>query len=530
MALTVTVLGSGVSITSDTTVTATPGAAVAVGDYLILQVGGDNSSTSDADNSEIGSVTDQVLNAWSKLAEYSNGSPGALAGSMSGAWITRVTTALVSATIVTATFAANRTDKACRLIKISGVTAGKVLAQAATAVSTEVNAANGFGSAAFSGLSSAARVYLRLCAKEANSTTSPTPSTNFTAITTVRTRNNAAAQLICGEYRVNTSTGETSNPTLAVSGDTASLFVAFEERDPAVEYQDRSGSAGVAVWRRTPFWADRSQKPQIQGTVEIDWSHPLARGLVFATLAHEGGQIVDLVKPGRVASIDPGNGLWGQSEYGATAIGVFLAGTQADLNFTNKFSLTAAMGINSDNYSEFLRQRAFYTADNDCGGYSLGFAPSSDLGGAGVYLLHRYNNASPGGTVTGGAVTAVSGRTLGRMYRVTGTVDLGTQAVLYVDYGRPGGSVTTNVGAGAAINYSGGNGFQPTGAHSTDSRFGYGYIHARILSADEVIWITQEPFAFLRQVKRRRYRAPVAASTMRDAARGYQAVKRASYF
>lgn len=32
-----------------------------------------------------------------------------------------------------------------------------------------------------------------------------------------------------GEFRLNTSTGETSNPTLAITGDTAGIFVAIDE-------------------------------------------------------------------------------------------------------------------------------------------------------------------------------------------------------------------------------------------------------------------------------------------------------------
>jgi hypothetical protein len=81
-------------------------------------------------------------------------------------------------------------------------------------------------------LASAARLYFRGLGKEANSATSMTPSTSFTQITGTRSRNNADAIMLRGEFRINTSTGETSNPTLAVSGDNAGIFMALVEADP----------------------------------------------------------------------------------------------------------------------------------------------------------------------------------------------------------------------------------------------------------------------------------------------------------
>jgi len=66
-------------------------------------------------------------------------------------------------------------------------------------------------------------------AKEANATTVLTPSTNFIVAGINRSRNNTLAIMVRGEYRINTSTGETSNPTCAVSGDNAMYFVALFE-------------------------------------------------------------------------------------------------------------------------------------------------------------------------------------------------------------------------------------------------------------------------------------------------------------
>jgi hypothetical protein len=251
----------------------------------------------------------------------------------------------------------------------------------------------------------------------------------------------------------------------------------------------------MAYWHPTPAARARTTKPAI-GTAEVDWTHRLAKGLVSAWLMNEGGgQLYDLVKPSRIATASTGG--WTVSyPFGLTTIGQYLAGTQTDLQFTSEMSISAGMALYSDNYSEVVKCRTYYTLDGDCGGYALGFAPTTDPAGAGIYFMHRNNNQTGAGTATGAAFTVLTGRTLGQMYRVTGTINFGTpQAKLYVD----GKLQTTNGSAGTAVNYTSGNGFQPTGAHATDGRCTYAYVHSRVLTDDEAFWLAAEPFAFVRQ-------------------------------
>jgi len=70
---------------------------------------------------------------------------------------------------------------------------------------------------------------LRFMGKEANTITALTPTSGWTAIPNTRSSNVAAARAVYGEFIIQDSTGQTSNPTLAVSGDTAGVFVSITE-------------------------------------------------------------------------------------------------------------------------------------------------------------------------------------------------------------------------------------------------------------------------------------------------------------
>jgi hypothetical protein len=248
-------LGTGVSATSSTTFTLTTATnTLAAGDYAILVVTSDNTATADGASTDHTSVSGGT-GTWTKLGEYTNGNGAAAAGVTTSLWRFEATGAVATGTVITITLGTARVDKVASFWKFT-VAAGKVLEldtePATNPIGNGVDASNGFGSVAFSGLTSKARLYFRGLGKEANSTTAITVSASFTAITGNRSRNNASAILLRGEFRINTSTGETSNPTLAVTGDTAGLFAALIEADPpapSVFLKDIIG-VGVIPWPR----------------------------------------------------------------------------------------------------------------------------------------------------------------------------------------------------------------------------------------------------------------------------------------
>ena len=228
-------LGTGVSSTSSTTFTLTTATnTLASGNFAVLTVTTDNTATADGASTDHTAVSGGTGN-WSKLGEYTNGNGAAAAGVTTSLWLFEATGTVSTGTVITITLGTARVDKVASFWKFT-VAAGKILEldtePATNPIGNGVDASNGFGSVAFSGLTSLSRLYFRGLGKEANTTTAITVSSSFTAITGNRSRNNASAITLRGEFRINTSTGETSNPTLAVSGDTAGLFAALIEADP----------------------------------------------------------------------------------------------------------------------------------------------------------------------------------------------------------------------------------------------------------------------------------------------------------
>jgi hypothetical protein len=221
---------------------------ISAGQSGLLTVTGDNLATTDGASNDHVSVTGGTGD-WTKLGEYTNSPTGAAGDGVTiSLWLFYATAANNVGTVFTINLSGNITDKCAlmwgfthaantRLTLTTGIT---------NPITSEVNGANGFGSSAFSGLSNLSRLYFRTLGKEANSTTALTQTSGYTLSNAIRSRNNAAAQLGRGEFRIITATGETSNPTLAVSGDTAGLFVALEEATFAFPATGDVTAAGLA--------------------------------------------------------------------------------------------------------------------------------------------------------------------------------------------------------------------------------------------------------------------------------------------
>ena len=226
-------LGNAVDAVSASsfTWTTTTNALSTSGDLAILGITTDNLTTTDGATNDHTSVTGGT-GTWTKLGEYTNGEGSAGAGVTQSLWLFQSTGTNAIGTVFTMNLSGSVVDKAAQGWKFT-VAAGNSLQNGSAVQSNATDASNGYGSVAFSGLSSLSRLWIRGLGKEANTTTNITVSTSFTRFTSmVRSRNNAAAVCNHGEFRINTSTGETSNPTLAVSGDTAAVFAALEEYTP----------------------------------------------------------------------------------------------------------------------------------------------------------------------------------------------------------------------------------------------------------------------------------------------------------
>lgn len=236
-------IGNGVSAVSSSsfTLTTATNALSANTDNAVLIVSTDNITTTDGVTNDHTSVTGGN-GVWTKHGEYTNGEGAAASGITVSLWSFQSTGANAVGTVFTINLSGSVVDKAAQGHKFT-VAAGNALQNGATAIGDATDASNGYGSAAHSGLSSLSRLWIRALGKEANTSTNITPSASFSRFTSmIRSRNNVDAVTIHGEWRINTSTGETSNPTLAVSGDTAAVFAALEEYTPV------GGSTAVPVF------------------------------------------------------------------------------------------------------------------------------------------------------------------------------------------------------------------------------------------------------------------------------------------
>lgn len=225
-------LGVGASSVSGTTMSVTTAATLTAGNIGLLAVVTDNTTTTDGNTSDHTSVTDSSgAVSWTKLYEQTNGEGAAEAGVTTSLWLrSRQGSDLASGSTITVNLGTARVDKTASSWQFTcGVT--PTLIASPGPIGTLVDAANDFGSASFSSLPSKEYLFFRACGKEANvaSTSDLTASTGFSTITAQRSRNNAAAVLVRGEWRIVTATDETSNPGFAFSGDAASIFVALEE-------------------------------------------------------------------------------------------------------------------------------------------------------------------------------------------------------------------------------------------------------------------------------------------------------------
>lgn len=220
--------GNAPSAASSTSWTLTTTAALDVGEVGVLRVALDNITATDGDNSEVASVTGGS-GTWEKLGEFTNSQGAAAAGVTASAWLFTPSASNAVGTVFTITLVSARTQKIAALEKWT-VGAGSGLRQTTESapVTSQVDAGAGFGSSTYSGLSSAERLYLRVLGGEISTTASVAATSGFTALSSFRSSTSSPVSVL-GEFRVNTSTGETSNPSFTPTADKVGIFFALEE-------------------------------------------------------------------------------------------------------------------------------------------------------------------------------------------------------------------------------------------------------------------------------------------------------------
>lgn len=221
-------LGSVGDTSAGTSIVLTTSAAAEAGNLVIVSVAKDNAGTTDAQTSEISSITDSAGgNTWTKLGEFCNGNGAANTGAVVSVWGSILTNQINSSGTITANFSDSRTASAISAWEFT-VGAGSTIS--VSSLQTLANDAADPGSMTISGLSNVERLYFRGIASESldssvmGTTVSYSPIDPAIADTGVET----TSMQINGEFRILTGTGDTSDPTM-FTADHASVYMAILE-------------------------------------------------------------------------------------------------------------------------------------------------------------------------------------------------------------------------------------------------------------------------------------------------------------
>lgn len=231
-------IGTAQSKTSGTTLTITTTATAEARNLVMLAIALNNTGTTDADHSEIASISDSGSNAWTKVREYTNGQGAEAAGATVSLYYSILGAQISSGGTITVTFANSIIAKAASAWDFTVTTGIRIDAGTEEAVDAGTP-----GALALSGLANAEHLFFRAWASE-GSTSTVTPTGGYTAISQDQTSGGGAEtnMAIRGEFRVVTATGQTSDPDQLTSRDLASVFASVSEIPPV--WRPRPGSAG----------------------------------------------------------------------------------------------------------------------------------------------------------------------------------------------------------------------------------------------------------------------------------------------
>lgn len=226
----VTALGTNGVDTGGGNLVITTSADAEVGKWAFVLIGKDNVSTTDGTGSEITSVSDSAGNVWASAGAFVNGQGAANAGAYVDVWVSHITTQLSSGGTITIV---KSTDVDCCATAYK-VTIGAGKRVVVSQVQTQANDNADAASLSTSSLSNIEHLHIRAVASEyENANNLTVTDVNWTVLQGVISSTAglpAVNMRIDGEYKISTSTGETSDPAMpSTTADRANVLIAFEE-------------------------------------------------------------------------------------------------------------------------------------------------------------------------------------------------------------------------------------------------------------------------------------------------------------
>jgi hypothetical protein len=211
------------------TINGVVGSGAAIGDVLICAIAVDNaSSVNNADNVDVTAVTDTGSNQWTKVRERTVGGAAAQAGATCSLWYSRITSALSSAAVVSASFANGATSdaKAGIVWRFTASPTASIRAVDSTyvVIATSSNGVLDLAAPTPTG-------HLRVRAVAAETTvTAFTTTAGWTTIGTTRA-SATAAMAVFGEFLITSNSTAASNCSISAAADNASVYALFEENE-----------------------------------------------------------------------------------------------------------------------------------------------------------------------------------------------------------------------------------------------------------------------------------------------------------
>jgi hypothetical protein len=246
----ITAVGSLGSKTSsadnETTGPVTTGATLEVGSGALVCAALNNTGTTDADHSEVTSVTDTAGNTYSKQAEFTNGDGAADAGVTISAWITRATNQLDSGQTITVNFANAIDAYAIRVFEFALGAAWQSTGTPQSVADDDIDPS----SLTIPDVGAVAEtLFIRCIGEESGADGDLTPTTNYTTLGHVvdaRSGTGSTGIKVYGEYRIGNLDTDTSDPSELNDADHASVYFALRQAAAAAE----ESSQVIEVTRR----------------------------------------------------------------------------------------------------------------------------------------------------------------------------------------------------------------------------------------------------------------------------------------
>lgn len=259
----------------------------------------------------------------------------------------------------------------------------------------------------------------------------------------------------------------------------------------------------MAYIRRSPIWPDPRVKPPF-GAAEINWGHPLARGLVGCWLFNEGGGPPTNLAQQRPSPLTSGP-TWVPTVAG---IGMDFSGTAfADGNL-RQGSIPAPLTLVVQAIIDSLTETRvpIWEGDADSATWNAHYL---SVGTDGSVNANTAENNVFAAAVSGAGLVSIN-----RVYQIGGVWQSATDRRVFLDGIERAQNATSQTPIGMEALSIGNH--RITGSVAADQKVTFALAYEIGLSAPTMAWLWAEPYAVLQPIVRRRWFVPAVAALQEE--------------